>query len=319
LRRWKTLEIKMDLSKTPFNLDFTLQCGQTFRWEKIGEWWFGVVRRYVVKARQNNDVLEVHTYPEEPDFRFWRGYFRLDDDLPRIYSLIVKDDHIKAAVESFRGLRLLRQEPWECLVSYVCATNKNIPAIKDMIFRMCKNFGKKLLFEGREFYTFPKPKDLANADIERLKACKLGFRAKRVREIAKKVDSKEFDLEALHRLSYGDAWRKLLKLPGVGPKVADCFLLFSLGKLEAFPIDIWMKRIILKYYHDHFEESFVKRVLGKKSPSRAEYRKIGLFGRKYFGEFVGYAQEYLYHYERRLSKRQVSPQKLFIRIRQKRG
>jgi N-glycosylase/DNA lyase len=245
----------------------------------------------------------VHTHPEKSDSRFWRSYFRLDDDLPKIYSQIVKDQHIKAAVERFEGLRLLRQEPWECLISYVCATNKNIPAIKDMIFRLCENFGERLLFEGREFYTFPTPNDLANADIEELRACKLGFRAERVQNAAKKVNSKELSLEALHKISYEEAWEELLKLPGVGPKVADCVLLFSLDKLEAFPIDVWMKRIVMKHYHDHFERSFVKRVSGKKSLSRAEYRKIGLFGRKYFGKFVGYAQEYLYHYERRMSKR----------------
>jgi N-glycosylase/DNA lyase len=297
------LEIRLDPSKNPFNLDFTLECGQAFRWEKIGGWWYGVVRRYVVKARQNNDILEVHTHPEKSDSRFWRSYFRLDDDLPKIYSQIVKNQHIKAAVERFEGLRLLRQEPWECLISYVCATNKNIPAIKDMIFRLCENFGERLLFEGREFYTFPTPNDLANADIEELRACKLGFRAERVQNAAKKVNSKELSLEALHKLSYEEAWEELLKLPGVGPKVADCVLLFSLDKLEAFPIDVWMKRIVMKHYHDHFERSFVKRVSGKKSLSRAEYRKIGLFGRKYFGKFVGYAQEYLYHYERCMSKR----------------
>ncbi len=292
------MEMRLDQSKTPFILDSTLQCGQAFRWKKIGEWWYGVVRQNVVKVRQNEHVLEFQTYPEELDSGFLESYFRLDDDLPKIYSQIVKDRYIRAAVERFKGLRLIRQEPWECLTSYICATNKNIPAIKDMIMSMSKRFGKKTMFDGLEFYTFPKPKDLANGTVEELRACKLGFRAERVLEVSRKVSTKEFNLEALRELNYEAAKNELTKLPGVGPKVADCVLLFSLDKLEAFPIDVWMKRIVMEYYSDHFEPSFAKKVLGRKPLTRGEYNRIGLFGRKYFGRFVGYAQEYLYHFKR---------------------
>ncbi|MCW3977458.1 MAG: hypothetical protein NWE77_05955 [Candidatus Bathyarchaeota archaeon] len=292
------MEILLDLSKIPFNLDFTLQCGQAFRWKKIDDWWYGVVRQKAVKVRQNESTLEFQTYPEELDSEFLENYFRFDDNLPRIHSLIVKDEHIKAAVERFKGLRLLRQEPWECLISYICATNKNIPAIKDMILNISKRFGKKLQFDGQEFYTFPKPLDLANASIEDLRACKLGFRAERVLEVSHKITAEEFNLEALKELNYEEAKAELMKLSGVGPKVADCILLFSLDKLEAFPIDVWIKRVVMECYSDHFEPSFVKEVLSKKSLTRREYNSIGLFGRGYFGEFVGYAQEYLFHFKR---------------------
>lgn len=292
------MELRLNPSKTPFSLAFTLECGQAFRWKKTGDWWYGVVRRNVVKVRQRQSVLEFQTYPEQLDFKFLENYFRLDDDLPKIYSRIVKDEHMKAAVERFRGLRLLRQEPWECLVSYLCATYKSIPAIEDMILKMSKRFGEKLVFDGQKFYTFPEPKDLADAGIEELKACKLGFRAERVLEVSRKVAAEEFSLEALKELSYEEARDELTKLPGVGPKVADCVLLFSLDKLEAFPIDVWMKRVFMEYYSEHFDPSFVKKVSGKKFLSRGEYNKIGLFGRAYFGEFVGYAQEYLYHFKR---------------------
>ncbi|MGD8506669.1 MAG: DNA glycosylase [Candidatus Bathyarchaeota archaeon] len=292
------MEIRLDQSKAPFSLDFTLQCGQTFRWRRIGEGWYGVVRQNVVKVKQNASVLEFQTHPEELTSEFLESYFRLSDDLPRIYSSILKDEYVKAAVERFKGLRLMRQEPWECLVSYICATNKNIPAIKDMILNICKSFGKKLLFDELEFYTFPNPSDLANASIVELRACKLGFRAERVLEVSRKVSTGELDLEALKRLSYKDAKNELMKLPGVGPKVADCVLLFSLNKLEAFPIDVWMKRIFMERYANHFEQSFVKKISGKKSLTYREYNIIGLFGRTYFGKFVGYAQEYLFHYKR---------------------
>lgn len=292
------MEIRLDPSKTPFSLDFTLKCGQAFRWKKIGEWWYGVVRQNVVKVRQNESVLEFQTYPEELDSKFLESYLRLGDDLPKIYSLIVKDEHVKAAVEGFKGLRLMRQEPWECLISYICATIKNIPAIKDMILNVSRRFGERLLFDGLAFYTFPKPYDLANASIEELRACKLGFRAERVLEASRKASAGEFNLEALRELDYEEARHELMTLLGVGPKVADCVLLFSLDKLEAFPIDVWMKRIVMEYYSDHFEPSFVKKVSSKKSLTRGEYNKIGLFGRTYFGEYVGYAQEYLFHFKR---------------------
>jgi len=290
--------MRLDQSKTPFSLDFTLQCGQAFRWKKVGEWWYGVVHQNVVKARRNGDVLEFQTYPEELNSAFIESYFRLSDDLPKIYSSILRDEHIQAAVERFKGLRLVRQEPWECLISYICATNKNIPAIKDMILNISKRFGKRLLFDELEFYTFPKPRNLANANIERLRACKLGFRAERVLEVSRKVNAGEINLEALRKLNYEATKAELMKLPGVGPKVADCVSLFSLDKLEAFPIDVWMKRIFMEYYSNHFEQSFVKKVSSKKSLTRREYSGIGLFGRKYFGKFVGYAQEYLYHFKR---------------------
>ena len=296
------MEMGLDQSKTPFSLDLTLQCGQAFRWKKIDEWWYGVVRQNVVKARQDESVIEFQTYPEELGSKFLENYFRLDDDLPKIYSSILKDEHIKVAVEEFKGLRLMRQEPWECLISYICATNKNIPAIKDMILNVSKRFGKKLRFDELEFYTFPKPRDLAKASIKELKACKLGFRTERVLEVSRKVSIREVNLGALRKLNYEEAKTELMKLPGVGPKVADCVLLFSLNKLEAFPLDVWMKRIVMEYYPDYFEPSFVKKVLSKKSFTCGEYNRIGLFGRKYFGKFVGYAQEYLYHFERCMSK-----------------
>jgi len=248
--------------------------------------------------RQKGAVLQFQTRPENVDASFVWSYFRLDDDLPRIYSRIVEDKHVREAVKKFHGLRLMRQDPWECLISYICATNKNIPAIKNMINNMCTRFGKTMTVEGEEFYAFPKPRDLAEASPKELRLCKLGFRAERVRATSKLLSSGAFDLEALKTLPYEIAKKELMTLPGVGPKVADCVLLFSLDKLEAFPIDVWMKRIILECYADHFEPFFVEKARAKKSLSPQEYETINSFGRKYFGDYVGYAQEYLFHSRR---------------------
>lgn len=292
------MEIKLDLAKTPFNLNYTLACGQAFRWEKLNGWWRGVLRETVVKIQQTDEALRFQSYPKNVDSAFVWNYFRLDDDLPHIYSRIRKDRYVNEAVKRFHGLRLMRQDPWECLISYICATNKNIPAIKNMISNMCMRFGKKMHAEDEEFYTFPKPHDLAEASLKELRLCKLGFRAERVKAAAKLVSSGAFNLETLKTLSYERAKKELMTLPGVGSKVADCVLLFSLDKLEAFPIDVWMKRIISEFYREHFESSFVDKVAAKKSLSPSEYEIISSFGRKYFGEYVGYAQEYLFHFKR---------------------
>jgi N-glycosylase/DNA lyase len=291
-------KIRLNLIKVPFNLDYTLSCGQVFRWEKHGNWWQGVVRSNYIQLRQKGNLFQFKSEPKDIDVLFLRSYFRLDDDLLGIYKKITKDSFVEEAVKRFNGLRLMRQEPWECLISYICATNKNIPAIKDMIANLCKHFGKKLTFEQGEFYTFPTAKNLAEASLRELRLCKLGFRAERVKDAAGLVSKGAFSLGNVKNLPYEEAKKKLMTLPGVGPKVADCVLLFGFGKLEAFPIDVWMKRIILEFYTEHFEHSFIEKAKKSKSPSPREYRAIGLFGHQYFGEYVGYAQEYLYHFRR---------------------
>ena len=293
------MEIHLNQSTTPFDLEHTLSCGQVFRWEKRGDWWHGVVDEKVVKIRQVDDKLLFHTFPEAGDACFLGNYFRLEDNLPYILSQIGKDTYVRTAIRTSYGLRIIQQNPWECLISYMCATNKNIPAIKNMIFNLCKGLGKKITVNGQDFYTFPEPSALAEADLEKIKGCKLGFRAERVLHVSRTIEVGEFDLEAVRKMDYEKAEHKLMSLPGVGQKVADCVLLFSLGKLESFPVDIWMKRIILEVYPDHFERSFIQKILGKRSITRGEYEKISSFGRGYFGEYAGYAQEYLFHHRRR--------------------
>jgi len=288
------MDIRLDQSTTPFDLEQTLRCGQLFRWEKRGDWWYGVVGEMVVKIRQIKDRLAFQTFPEKMDSDFIKKYFRLDDDLPFIISRIGKDEHVKKAIRYFHGLRISRQDPWECLISYICATYKNIPAIKGMILNLSKRFGRKITFNSHHFYTFPKPSDLAHASLKEIKECKVGFRAESILETSKIVDRGEFNLEDLREKNYEKAKHELLSLPGVGQKVADCVLLFSLDKLEAFPVDIWIKRIILNFYPSYFEDSFIERVSGKSSITPGEYETISSFGRRYFGEYAGYAQEYLF-------------------------
>lgn len=292
------MELKLNRSTVPFSLEHTLDCGQLFRWKKLGDWWYGVVADRVVKIKQSHEGLMFQFFPETANHGFIENYLRLDDDLPHIFSQINKDEIMRRAINLYCGLRLSRQEPWECLISYICATFKSIPAIKKMIYNISRCFGERLTFEGHDFYMFPKPNQLAQASPKDLRSCGLGFRAERVLETAKVVDSGKLALEALKRLDYSEAKRELLVLPGVGHKVADCVLLFSLEKLEAFPIDVWMKRAVTNLYSRHFDSSFIKRVAGKGSITSKEYETIGSFGREYFGNYAGYAQEYLFHFLR---------------------
>jgi N-glycosylase/DNA lyase len=289
------MEIKLDRSTVPFSLEHTLCCGQLFRWQKLGDWWYGVVADRVVKIKQCGEQLTFQVFPETQNQAFIKNYLRLNDDLPSIMSEINRDEHIKKAIDQFCGLRIVRQEPWECLISYICATYKSIPAIKKMINNISRQFGKKLTVDGYDFYTFPKPSILAQACPKDLRSCGLGFRAERALETARLVDSGELSPESLRNMDYEAAKRELLGSPGVGPKVADCVLLFSLEKLEAFPIDVWMKRVATTIYASHFDSSFINRVASKGSLTPKEYKTIGSFGREYFGRYAGYAQEYLFH------------------------
>jgi N-glycosylase/DNA lyase len=278
----------------PFYLDVTLCCGQVFRWEKVHDWWYGVANDKAFKVRQLGNLVEF----ENVDWPFVENYFSLDVDLQKISASINRDLHIRKALKEYFGLRLIRQDPWECLISYICATYKSIPAIRHMLNNMAQKFGERTSFDGRTFYTFPKPEVLAKTTERELMGCGLGYRAKYVHATSKQLCESGFDLEGLRKLPYSEAKEALMEFPGIGAKVADCVLLFSLGKTEAFPVDVWVKRVILNHYADKLASELSQRLTAHESLSTADYRRLNEFGRSYFGEYAGYAQEYLYHYER---------------------
>lgn len=283
--------MKIDI---PLDLDVTLCCGQVFRWNRIGEWWYGVAGGKAVKLRQTNAELEF----TNTDFKFLENYFGLDDDLEKIRASIGKDEHIRKALQEFWGLRIIRQEPWECLISYICATYKNIPAIKHMLLNLSSRFGEKTLLDGMEFFTFPTPAKLARAPVKDLLDCGLGYRAKYVQSTSKRILENAIELESLRKLPYAQAKKQISSFAGVGPKVADCVLLFSLGKTEAFPVDRWIERVILNHYIEKLPSELARELQKREGLTNTNYAKINVFGREYFGEYAGYAQEYLYHFER---------------------
>ncbi|MCZ7384424.1 MAG: DNA glycosylase [Candidatus Methanoperedens sp.] len=259
-----------------FNLDLTLSCGQVFRWEK-NERWAGVVNGELIRARQLDAEVIIDS---ALDKKFIRDYFRLDDDMEKIYASMNKDQKIASLIRKYRGLRLIRQDPWECLVSYICSSNNTIRNIRNSIRRMCECFGDKI-YEG--YFSFPTPESLSEVQLCDMEQCRLGFRAPRVLKIASMIAKNEFDLYGIKTLSYEEGRRELVKIDGVGNKIADCVLLFAFGKLESFPVDTHIEQIMDMYYGDKFK--------GSKSKKREE---IAEFAREYFGKYCGYAQEYLY-------------------------
>ncbi len=266
-----------------FNLNYTLDCGQVFRWEREGDWWTGVVGDNVIRISQEKDsgklLVDSNFHPE-----FLSYYFRLDDDLTSIYESINRDLLIDRAINRYRGLRLIRQDPWECLISYMLATASSIPTIQKRIWLLSQFFGQELE-DG--YFSFPDPEALANADMSLLDRCKLGFRAERIKAAAEEVYSGELDFDAISRLEYKYARERLMRLRGIGEKVADCVLLFAFEKMESFPVDTHVRQIIQHY---HIDDSYFETCTNMSC--------MGDWGREYFGHYCGYAQEYLYYQKR---------------------
>ena len=260
----------------PFNLDLSVSCGQSFRWRKIGEFWYAPVGEAVWKVKQEGDVLLYEGASEADLIR----YFGLDVPLDDILADVDRDDLIHSAVSSCRGLRLHRQPTFECLISYICATCANIPGIQMRIENLAKTYGRPLEMDGMTFYTFPNPKDLACESPENIRLCKVGYRDKYICGASAYAAENPNWADEIFSMDYKEAKRKLMSLPGVGPKVADCVLLFAFEKYEAVPIDVWMERI------------FRTRYIG--SEKKLSYEKAAGYAREHFGKYAGYAQEYLF-------------------------
>jgi len=258
-----------------FNLEYTLLCGQMFRVTRAGNWYYIVARDRVFRVRQSANHLEF----QGVDKKFIVNYFALDEPYTAILEQIGRDLHIRKAVKKYYGMRIVRQDPWECLISFLCSSAANIPKIKLNLEMLSQSFGKRIELNGFEWYSFPNPGELNH--YEKIVQAKTGFRAKYLKSANDLVN--EAFLRSLRNLSYLEAKEALKQIPGVGDKVADCILLFSLGFTEAFPIDTWIKKILQKLY---FKNQVV---------SSQHLREFGL---TYFGRYAGYAQQFLYMFVR---------------------
>ena len=264
-----------------FDLHHTLGNGQVFRWTRDGDWWQGVVGSHSLRLRQDGERIYAEGDASES---FLRRYLRLDDDLEAIYEDISRDDCISDLIDRFRGMRLIRQDVWECSASYLLASFSHVPRIKMMIEALCRTYGRRLP-DGR--YAFPTPEEIAEGSGD-IKTCRLGYRADWIRCYARSVMNGEFDLERLKGMDYVSAHAYLRSVKGIGDKVADCIALFSLDHLQACPVDVRIARAMRDIYG-----------------ISGTYKKVSAHARGHFGRYAGYAQEYLYIAEDRENRKDL--------------
>lgn len=285
-----------------YDLAGTLACGQAFRWEPRGNPeapetpWVGVADGRWVKLtfhpgkNRGEGILRAVTAGDE-DCELWlRHYLQIDADLPAILSTFPDDEPMREAVSCCRGLRLLRQDPWECLASFICSASKQIMQIRAIVARLSQRFGDPVKVPPGEppAWAFPTADQIASAGEGRLRECGMGFRAPNLWATAGMVSSGRLDLDGLSALSLAEAREKLVALPGVGPKIADCVLLFGCGFHQAFPLDVWILRVLREIYFQ------------RRRPTPARLRR---FAATYFGPYGGHAQQYLFHAARQKAGR----------------
>lgn len=267
-----------------FDLVHTFECGQCFRWDRLPDGSYtGVVKARVVNLKLQDGTLLLKNTNLEDFKNIWFDYL----DLGRNYSeikrqLSQKDEHMKKAVEFGWGIRLLKQDIWEALISFIISANNRIPMIKKVVASISGMYGSELYMDGQKYYTFPETEFLAEAVLEKLRTCRGGFRCKYISESSKLIREEVVKLDKLAGMTAADARCMLELLPGVGRKVADCTLLYSGTKYEVFPTDVWVKRVM--------EELYFKRP--------ASFKEIHGFAAEYFGENAGIAQQYLFYYAR---------------------
>lgn len=273
-----------------FNPKHIFECGQAFRWyvEEDKSYTTIAYGKVINVKKENNDIILSNTNLQ--DFNnIWYHYFDLERDYDEIKKELSKDPILAEAIEFGEGIRILNQEPFEMVISFITSANNQIPRIKKSIELMSKHYGEKIKidenFSGLEYYSFPTSEGLSKARPEDLKeVCKVGFRGERIVETANVIAKRELDLNSIYNLTRDEGKELLMTLPGVGPKVSDCILLFAFNKDDAFPVDVWVKRVMEHFYLK--EDTNVK--------------LIGSHGARIFGRLAGFAQQYLFYYAREL-------------------
>ena len=277
-----------------FDLEKTLDSGQVFHWEKGDGGFVGAIGDRAVFVEQANDVLKVRCggtparSPGRPLPAVVARYFALDHPLAEICDSFPKDPVMNAARGFCRGLRIVRQPKWECLATFICSSMKQVAHIRQISLALRKRFGEQRKIGDRFVYSFPSAQRLAHASEKELRDCKLGYRAKNVRATAQLVSSGQANLDAWSKLSDVELRKELCALPGVGPKIANCAMLFAYERLRAFPIDVWIERVLRQHY-------FPRR-------KKMTAQRMREFTEAYFGAHGGYAQQYLFHHARVASR-----------------
>lgn len=296
------------MSLNTLNPEITVNSGQMFLWEKYKNSWYGVYKSHILKFslldhinsdKDKSAPYDCLYFDSLPELDHWQQLvFRLDDDINHISSCLTSDNIISQLFKKYSGLWLMRQDPYQCMISFACSSNTNIPMIRRMLKNLSRKFGIKREIDEKKFFTFPTTKSLNNASINELCSCGIGYRAKTIKSITEKIIIGSLNIEELSRCKYDEAKEKLLSIYGIGNKLADCILLFSLEKTEAFPIDVWIARSIYSYYRSLFNQESLKLDFESTKLSPNKYNQLSKIMRQHFGKYAGYAQQYLYYHMR---------------------
>ncbi|HUC86602.1 MAG TPA: DNA glycosylase [Candidatus Acidoferrales bacterium] len=282
------------LPVTDYDLAATLNSGQVFRWRPIGNSWHGVVGRHHVFLTQTPAGIHATAAGQVENWDWLCRFLQTEVDLPAVLKTFPDDEPMRQAIAACRGLRLLRQDPWECLASFILSSTKQIVQIRQIVSHLCARFGepcagaKRLPNGGSKgplpaAHVFPSATAIATATEAELRDCKMGFRAPSLLAAARQIADGAFDLEKIGGLDYAAARAELMKLRGVGGKIADCVLLFAYGFDGAFPVVVWVERALQELY-------FTRR--------HANAKRLRQFAAAHFGPHAGFAQQYLFHYMR---------------------
>jgi len=270
-------------NKLSIDIDNSINSGQVFLWEKDGTDWYGINGQNILKINKNGVIKSI--------LNSKTNFFRKNDNIQEIIESISKDKTVKKAVKEYEGLRIFRQDPFQCMISFIISSNSNIQKIKTSLEKITKKFGKQIKINNKEFFLFPEPEKIANASINEIKTCGVGYRAPFIKEAAKMVVLKKINFKYLEECNYQEAKKNICLVPGIGNKVADCIMLFSLNKLDAFPLDTWMIKILEKYYSNEFK-------IETKTITEKQYELLHEKIVNYFGPYCGYAQQFLFKMER---------------------
>lgn len=272
-----------------FNLKDIFTCGQCFRWEENEDKSYtGIVKENVINIKEQGNDYVIKSVGNDEIEKLVIDYFDLKRDYTALQEKLSKiDENMEKSIKYGQGIRLLNQDLWETLISFIISANNNIPRIQKIIKRLSKNFGKKIIFENNEYYTFPTAQELKDVTIEKYRELGLGFRDKRIYETTQIILENKVNLQELeNNPNTLEVRETLLTLPGVGPKVADCILLFSdLKRLEVFPIDVWVNRVMNELYI-HGDENKISK------------KQIEQIAKEKFGNLAGLAQQYLFYWRR---------------------
>lgn len=272
-----------------FSLKHIFECGQCFRWNKETDGSYtGVVGNNVLNVKEENKSIIFCGMCDDNIEELVTNYFNLNTDYEKIKKELSKvDNYLKTSIEFGSGIRILKQDLWETLISFIISANNNIPRIKGIIEKLSKQYGKEIKYNGKSYWTFPNIEDLSKASIDDLRKLGLGFRDKRIYETSKLFLDGRYSVKEIESLEDTKKIRNLLlELPGVGPKVADCILLFGLNRFDVFPIDVWVRRVMNELYIKNEDETKVKK------------EEIENLAKKKYAGFAGIAQQYLFYWKR---------------------